>query len=52
MNSITSKTVNKFKTFKLNNKTYYPSFYFNNSNNYKFDFDSKITIKGVSYYTK
>ena len=52
MNTIKSTTLKNFKTFKLGGKTFYPSFYFNHSNNYSFNKDSKITIKGVNYFTK
>lgn len=52
MNSIKSKITKKIKTFTINRKTFYPSFYFNHSNNYSFDKDSKIVIQGISYYTK
>ena len=53
MNSIKSKITsikNPIKTFKLNNKTYYPFHYFNHKNNYKFDPNSLLIINNQSYY--
>lgn len=52
MNTIKSTQLKDFKTFKLNGKTFYPSFYFNHSNNYSFDKDSRIVIKGINYFSK
>lgn len=52
MNSIKSTQNKNFKTYSFNGKTFYPSFYFNHSNNYSFNKDSKIVINGQNYFTK